>query len=401
MRAIGIVAEYNPFHSGHRYHIEEIRHAFGEQVAIVCVMSGNWVQRGDAAILDKWTRARAALLGGADLILELPTVWAASSAEPFAEGAVSLLTATGIVSTLSFGSESGDLSPLQATADFLSTEAYTQALRRYLDLGQSYPLARQQAANDCLGSADAACLNTPNNTLGIEYLRAITRLNSPLTPSTILRQGASHDSTEKTATFASASYLRQEMLGDRISPLAPYLTQGDLDLWRPDRFASLSYGTRGVLARLRAMTRDDFLALPDCTEGLHNRLYKACHECNTLEELYAMVKTRRYTHSRIRRLVLWAYLGLTAADRPKSPPYLRVLGMTAQGQGLLKELKKRATVPILTKAAHARRLPEEGRRLFELEEQCTALYELCRHTLTDRAQLSEYSQNPVIVHSGS
>lgn len=396
MHTIGIIAEYNPFHSGHGYHIEQIRESFGATAPIVCVMSGNWVQRGDAALCDKWTRAAMALSGGVDLVLELPTPWATSSAEQFAHGGVALLQATGVVDTLSFGSESGALPSLQHAATFLSSADYQKTLRRYLDQGLSFPLARQQATTEALGDA-ADCLKTPNNNLAVEYLRAIHRLGSAIQPATILRQGTAHDSNSATATFASASHLRRELLAGRPSILQPYLTEETLALLDERGFASLGYATRAVFARLRTMYPEDFLALPDSGEGLHNRLYQAALESHTLEDLYAKVKSRRYTHARIRRLVLWAFLGLKKTDRPAAPPYLRVLGMNQRGRDILKEMKQSAQVPILTKSAHAQKLPPEARRLFELEARCTALYDLCRADFGQRPGRTEYTSNPVII----
>ena len=188
MHTIGVIAEYNPFHSGHGHHLRMLSQTFGPDCAVVCVMSGNWVQRGDAALADKWTRAELALRQGADLILDLPTLWAVSSAESFARGGVALLTATGVVDTLSFGSEAGTLSPLQAVADCLESEAWRCLLRQTLAQGLSFPVARQRAATALLGE-NAQCLRHPNNNLGIEYLRALRSLGSPLVPHTIPRLG--------------------------------------------------------------------------------------------------------------------------------------------------------------------------------------------------------------------
>lgn len=396
MRVIGIISEYNPFHSGHRYQISETKRRLGEDSFIVCVMSGNWVQRGDAAICDKWTRAAMALRGGVDLVLELPTVWSVSSAETFAEGGVSILDATGIVDTLSFGSESGELFPLELAASLLSSPQYSAALRVYLNQGFSFPVARQHAATDLLGES-AHCLQTPNNNLGVEYLRAIHRIGSSIQPHTLLRLGAAHDSKTLGQDFASASKLRQELHAGNCLSLLPYLSTSDLDALTEAGLSSLSYAERAVFARLRSMSAEDFLSLPDCGEGLHNRLARASIESSTLDELYANIKSRRYAHARIRRLVLWSFLSLTSADRPVSPPYLRVLGMNRRGQSLLKEMKQSARLPILTKPAHAHNLPKEGQALFALEARCTALYDLCRADFGTRAGKMEYSESPVIL----
>lgn len=394
MRTIGIIAEYNPFHSGHRHHIQAVRQAFGADCAVVCAMSGNWVQRGQAALADKWTRAELALRQGADLVLELPTLWAVSSAETFARGGVGLLTATGVVDTLSFGSEAGALPPLQAAVDCLASPAWQEVLRQGLAEGLSFPVARQQAATALLGDA-ARCLQGPNNNLGVEYLLALRALESPLRPHTVPRQGAGHDEgPSPSSPHASASYLRERILAGDPAPLTPYLTAPEEATLRQDP-AALDFGRRGVLARLRTMTEEDWSRLPDSGEGLHHRLFAAAQAATSLPQLYALAKTKRYPLARIRRLVLWAFLGLTAEDRPAALPYLRVLGFTQRGQILLRQMKTAASLPILVKPAHAARLPEEARRLFALEARCTALYDLCRQKFGQTPGKNEYTQNPI------
>lgn len=396
MAIIGIIAEYNPFHSGHSYHIHQARRQLGEDAPVVCVMSGNWVQRGDAALCDKWSRAAMAIRGGADLVLELPTLWAVSSAETFARGGIALLHASGVVDRLSFGSETGCLTPLQTVAEHLDSEEYLLALRQHLDKGVSFPLARQRAVQE--GCAQASeCLENPNNNLGVEYLRAIRHMGSGITPSTLLRQGVAHDSPAASPRFASASHLRQRLLSGDETSLTPYLTQEDEAALRQGGFASLSYGTRGVFARLRAMSPEDFLLLPDSGEGLHNRLWTAVQQASNLEDLYTFTKSRRYPHARIRRLVLWAFLGLRAKDRPQHPPYLRVLGMNRRGQSILREMKTAASLPILTKPAHVRKLDWEAQRLLELEARCTSLYDLCRETFNLTPGKQEFRENPVVL----
>lgn len=394
MHTIGIIAEYNPFHSGHRHHIQAVRQAFGADCAVVCAMSGNWVQRGEAALADKWTRTALALHQGVDLVVELPTPWAVSSAEPFARGGVGLLTATGVVDTLSFGSEAGALPPLQAAADCLASPAWQEVLRQGLAEGLSFPVARQQAATALLGDA-ARCLQGPNNNLGVEYLLALRALESPLRPHTVPRQGAGHDEgPSPSSPHASASYLRERILAGDPALLTPYLTAPEEATLRQDP-AALDFGRRGVLARLRTMTEEDWSRLPDSGEGLHHRLFAAAQEATSLPQLYALAKTKRYPLARIRRLVLWAFLGLTAEDRPAALPYLRVLGFTQRGQILLRQMKTAASLPILVKPAHAARLPEEARRLFALEARCTALYDLCRQKFGQTPGKNEYTQNPI------
>lgn len=393
METIGVIAEYDPFHSGHAYHLAQVRAAFGADCAIVCAMSGHFVQRGEAALADKWRRAGLALRGGADLVLELPTLWAASSAERFARGGVSLLAATGVVDRLSFGSEGGDLAPLAAVADHLAGDGWQEGLRRGLDAGLSFPAARQRAVEEQLGPAAAACLRAPNDTLGVEYLRAIRTLGGGMRAHTVPRRGAGHG-TETVAEHVSASYLRVRILAEDPAPLGPYLSAADEAALRADP-AALRWAERAVLARLRTMDRADFAVLPDSGEGLGDRVYAAAQRGRTLEEVYALAKTKRYAHARIRRMVLWAFLHLTEADRPERPPYLRVLGFTARGQQLLRRMKGTAALPVLVKPAHAARLPEEAQRVFALEARCTALYDVCRREFGRTVGRNEYEEGPV------
>ena len=353
MNLVGIVAEYSPFHAGHRRHILETRRTLGE-CAVVTVMSGNFVQRGDCAITDKWSRAAAALAGGADLVLELPTVWACASAEAFAHGAVAILKEAG-ARALSFGSESGDAAALERAAQALDSGTYRQALRAYLDKGLPFARCRHLALQELLGEEGASCLASPNDNLGVEYLRAARHLGISPRVVAVPRVGAGHDGGDH-PDYPSASHLRA------------LIHRGELPMDNP---AGLGYNERGVLSRLRALEGADFAALPDCGEGLANRLYRACRQAVGLEELYELAKTKRYAHARIRRAVLWACLGLRAVDRPEYPPYLRVLGANERGLGVLRQLD--TPLQVITKPAHGKGVP-----LLELEAKCTDFFNLCR-----------------------
>ena len=368
MNVAGIIAEYNPFHRGHAWQIDETRRRLGADTAVVCAMSGHWVQRGECAVTDKWTRAAMALRGGADLILELPTPWACASAETFARGGVGVLAAAGVVDTLSFGSESGDLDGLRRAAECLDSEDYRAALRGFLDQGLPFAVCRHRAAEELLGAEGAACLENPNDNLGVEYLRALPPEMGALT---VRRVGARHDGAPAEG-FASASTLRDCLRQGKIARAEAYLTEA----WQGD-VASMEWCERWTLARLRTMTLAEAEALPDSGEGLAARLLAAGQRAGSLEEVYDLAKTKRYAHARVRRLTAWAMLGLTAADRPAAVPYLKVLGFTDRGREVLREMDRRAKVPVVTKPAHAKALPGEGGRLAELEARCTDLYGLC------------------------
>ncbi|MEG2958990.1 MAG: nucleotidyltransferase family protein [Oscillospiraceae bacterium] len=375
MEVVGIVAEYNPFHGGHRWQIAEIRKKLGD-CAVVCCMSGNWVQRGECAVTDKWTRAKMALEGGADLVLDLPTPWAVSSAEAFARGAVSALTAAGIT-TLCFSSELGDLVPLQRAAAVLDGADFPAALRAQLETGLPFPVARQRAVEGLLGG-NADFLSQPNNILAIEYLRA---LPPNITPLTLQRQGAGHDD-HTPGDFPSASALRAVLRREN----------GGADSGFPGKIATMNRCERAILAKLRGMTAADFLEIPDCDRELAGRLVTAAAGATSLETLYDLAKTKRYTHARVRRAVLWAYLGLTAADRPEAVPYLRVLGMDETGQALLKGLKKTCPLPLITK-------PAQYRKLLAMEGNCTDLFGLCFADILPAGR--EFTENPVVWQKAS
>ena len=405
MKIAGIVAEYNPFHTGHAYQIDCTRATLGPECAIAAVMSGNWVQGGRPAVLDKWTRARLALLGGVDLVLELPTVWALSSAESFAQGAVGLLEGAKAVDVLSFGSECGDVEALKRLAACLNRSEYQTQVRRFMGQGLPFAAARQRAAEELAGPDLAQLLSTPNNNLGVEYLRCLERSRWAMKPMTVRREGAPHNSLLTEAErprFCSATQLRAFLEREDWGALEPYLPQNGLDVVRAgwNGFPSLSRVERGLLARLRAMTADEWAQLPDsgAGEGMPPRLARAGKQCRSLEEFFALSKPKHWTQARMRRLLLWAWLGLTQSDRPGMPPYLRVLGFSRRGQEVLHLMKRHTPAPILTKPAHARRLDGPGQQLFQREARCTDLYDLCLDQVPTPGR--EWTCGPVRITQG-
>ena len=370
MTAVGIIAEYNPFHTGHQWQIAEVRRRLGPDVPVIAAMSGNWVQRGDAAVLEKHSRAAAAVRGGADLVLEIPLTWATASAERFAQGGVGVLAAAGIADTLVFGSESGDLAALQRTADYLQSPAYFDALRAALKTGCSFAAARQQALDAAPGLPHWDTRTRPNDQLALEYLKALP--GTGLRPMALPRCGAAHDGPAQDG-IASASRIRS-LLRDGAD-VSEWLPAGETI--RPEETAFLERNERGVLTRLRTMTAEDFRALPDCGEGLENRMVLAAREGCSLEEVCQLAKTKRYAYARIRRLAVRSLLGLTKADLAADLPYLRVLAMNARGRALLPAMKRTARLPILTRPAAVRQLGPEAVRCMELEARGTDLWQLC------------------------
>ena len=394
MITAGIVAEYNPFHLGHQYQLVRLRDLLGD-CGIVVVMSGNFVQRGEPAILGKLARAEAAVRCGADLVLELPTVYAAATAEIFARGGVGLLAAAGVVTHLCFSSECGDLAPLERTARCLDHPDYGPALRRLLEQGLTFAAARQQAAAELEG--DAACLSQPNNNLGVEYLRAAHALGDPFVPVTIERVGAGHDG-ETEDGFASASAIRRRIAaGEAWEHLVPGPMAGILrrEMAAGRAPASMERCERAVLGKLRQMPEADFAPYDGGKEGLYHRFYNAVHTGATLEEILELAKTKRYPHARLRRMALAAWLDLPKA--PERPPYLRVLAANRRGTELLREMKRRAALPVLTKPGDAGRLGREAAAFLERESRYTDLYTLTCPVL--RAPGEEYTTGPVIVQT--
>lgn len=373
MKISAVICELNPLHLGHRRLLDFARE---QSDGVVCILSGNFVQRGETAILDKWARCRLTLENGADLVLELPLPWACAGAERFALGGVSLAAALGAVDLLIFGSEEGDIQRLEQAANALLSREFSQLLGQMESSGETFARRRELALGRLIGPEHAAVLRRPNAVLAIEYIKAIKRENAPIVPVPMLREGAGHDEKASGGQLRSAGELRELLLkGEDISGFVPENTAVLLrELTARRRCpARLAFLERAILCKLRAMPIEAFTALPDISEGLENRLYQAARQAGSLEELYALAKSKRYTHARIRRLAMAAFLDLTA-DLPARPPYLRVLGMTKAGERILKEASP--TLPITARPADFQRLGGDALRLFQLEAQADDLYGL-------------------------
>ncbi len=366
MSVIGIVAEYNPFHLGHQYHIRRSKEIVGEGSTVVCVMSGDFVQRGEAACFSKFARAEAACRCGADLVIELPLPWCLSSAEGFARGAVSLLDALGC-DMISFGSESGDLDALQELAEIISRETFHDQVKSLLSEHPniSFAEARQQILDKCIGER-ANLLEKPNNILAIEYLKAIRHLNSNMRPLTVQRFGSEHDGIgcdQKSASELRALLRRGESIEDEIPAVAAAVFSREIDLGQD--ISRLDLLEAAMISRLRAQSVEVFETLPDASDGLGRRLCQAAHEEPDLESVMAAVKSKRYAMSRIRRLTCCAALGVTADLTAGPPPYARILAANERGCEHLHCLRGK-TIPIITKPAAVRELDEDASRIFSL-----------------------------------
>jgi len=338
----GIICEYNPFHTGHRKQIARLK-ADGHRV--VCLMSGNFVQRGAPAIFDKALRAKAAVLCGADLVLELPTEYALSSAEGFAAGGVEILS--GFCDFLCFGTETGTVPSLTDTACALLSPEFPEVLRRCLETGISFPAARQAAMEEM--GCDVSLLRNPNDILAIEYTKAILSRGCAMKPLPIHREGSYHDLTADPEN-PSATALRELIC--RGQDWRAYTPPEACPAFDNAAVHTLAAGERAILARLRTMTGEDFEALPYSSEGLWRKLMHACRSCASVEEIASAVKSKRYTRSRIDRMILCAFLGITAADLSAPVPYVRVLAFSEEGKAILKNARKTGLFPHTGEQTH-------------------------------------------------
>ena len=375
---VGIICEFDPLHRGHAHLLAQAR-AMGAS-AVVCAMSGSFTQRGSFAAVPKAARAEMAVKCGADLVLELPVLWAMATAERFAEGGVSLLARTDVVDTLLFGSECGDLTALRSAAEGLDSPAFTRALRDRQEDGITFAAARQQALGTLPG-VDASLLAQPNNILAVEYLRAIARQESRLNAVTIPRVGAGHDSPPEAGT-ASASHLRALLGQGAVEEACAFMPDDAADILRREvqagHIADPALCERAILYRLRTMSEEDWRPYDRGGEGLYHRLYRAAQEGTSVAEVLAAAKTKRYPMARLRRMVLAAWLGLPA-DVPAQLPYLRVLAANETGRALLRQMRD-SGVPVLTKPADAAALGDAAASLLALESRCADLRALaCPH----------------------
>lgn len=396
MDVIGVVGEFNPFHLGHYDHFTQSLDQLGQEDApVVCVMSGDFVQRGGPAVFNKHARAAVAARCGADLVFELPLPWCSASAERFAMGAVGLLDSLGVVTHLSFGSEVGDLAPLTALALAAAEPENVEKIKRQMSEGMSFAAAREKVLSTSLGR-ESKLLQTPNNVLAVEYLKALFAYHSGMTPMTTARTGAQHDSVSDDGVWRSASQLRSMMeAGEDISAFVPREAR---DMPRQEMAAGRGPVTmagmeEAILSRLRMLTAEDFCALPDATEGLGNRLYKAVGSEYSVEAVLSAVKTKRYPLSRLRRMVMYAALGIRADMGGARPPYARLLASTERGRSLLKTVPE-GNIPIITKPAAAKELPDEARAIFELNARARDLYVLGYGVTEERKGGSDWRMSP-------
>lgn len=361
MDLTGIIAEYNPFHNGHKFQLEQTRR-FSSHV--VCVMSGSFVQRGDMAITDKWIRAAHAVENGADLVIQLPACYSVAGAETFARAGVQILARLG-ATRLCFGSESGELSPLLQAADDVRAAQASDLMTAGLSAGESYPTA---LSNAIATEESRAILRSPNNLLGIEYINTIRRLNLAIEPVTIKREQVDHDSTCAGISIASASLIRERLYNG--SDAAPYLP------YKPETgaLADRTILEYMLIYRLKTMQTASFLMLPDVSEGLHNRLYRAAQAATSYQGFLEAAKTKRYTLARLRRIAIAALLGITPTMQLAPPQYIQVLAANCRGFEVLAQARQ-GDIPIATKFADLRTCQDDTSLAADIL--ATDLFSLC------------------------
>jgi predicted nucleotidyltransferase len=372
----GIIAEYNPFHNGHLYQLSRARELSGAR-AVAIAMSGSFTQRGEPACTDKFTRAKWALANGADIVFELPAVFALANAERFAKGGVALLGMSGIVDALSFGAENADLGILRQLAVMSAVEGdlLKQRLDFHLSAGKSFPAARACACADVHGNEElSAAFLSPNNILGCEYIKAIDAAFPTMRPIPVARLGAAHDAPHASGRFASASALREALDSCDMTffragvPEDVYLDARQLiiDLRTPCKTAALSDVFIYALRKLQPVQLE---RLPDVIEGLENAIYREARRCTNYGELLAAIKSKRYTAARLRRILACALLGITK-DMVCSfpvPLYLRVLGVRKESANLLSQLAQSSCLPVVTGKSDYDALSDEAKAMLDID----------------------------------
>jgi len=409
MSTVGVIVEYNPLHNGHLYHLRQSKLAAGAD-GVVAVMSGHFLQRGEPAMADKWARTEMALRAGCDIVLELPVAYSAQPAQWFAYGSVAVLEATGIVDSLCFGSESGQLDALLAAAELLEAEppAFSAELAGRLKLGLPYPAAFTAAAESYLRNIGmtehAFALSQPNHTLGLHYLIALRKLGSSIRPYTVKREKSQYGQTDITdERIASATALRKALLGEdgSLDLLTPYVPASTLDVLNREASAGRSpihweNFSRPLFHELHRREATELAGIAEVTEGLEHRIKDVLANVPewTVAALLHSLKTKRYTHTKLQRTLLRILLGhrkeLLTPDRLASGvDYVRVLGFSERGQRLLRDMKNKAKAPVLTSAS------KHDSPYLSMDARASAVYALAFREGDPSAAFRDYTLPPV------
>ncbi len=409
-RVAGIIAEYNPFHNGHYYHIQRTKELTGTE-SIVAVISGNFTQRGEPSIVNKWSKAYMAICGGADLVIELPTIYAVSSAENFASGAIKILNELKIVDELSFGAESKELSTLNNIANVLCDEPkqYLTILSHELSKGISYPKARENAILMYLNDIKryANILNSPNNILAIEYLKSIKRQRCNIEPVMVERKKVYYNEERIVDEFASSTGIRKLLLNREFEEIKKVIPRSSYKILANDYnnlgpIIGLKCFEKEIVYELRKMTISQIANLPDVTEGLEYAIKKAVDETNSINQIIDSVKSKRYTQTRIQRILIYALLGITKQDMEmskKAIPYVRVLGFTQKGKDLIsRATRENPKLKIITsvKKFEEKESNKNLKRMLDIDKYATNVFTE-GYQEESKANL-DYTQNIIITN---
>lgn len=412
MAVLGVVSEYNPFHNGHQYLFDKAGQTENFD-AIICVMSGNFTQRGEAAIFNKWSRAEMALRSGADLIIELPFCFAVRSAYYFARGALQLLQRTGVVTHLAFGCENNHLPTLKGVADILCHEPdeFKTLLKKNLSDGLSFPLARSRALQSHLNSDLSGTLLGPNNILAIEYLRILQEENIDFQPIAIKRSGSHYHDTE-VSPLPSATAIRQALAhSSDLSSLQSSLPPGSLEVAERElaggRYSSgLESIERSIIMMIRSMSIDQLRSIYEISDGLEYRIKEAANNAGTLNQLLTQIKSKRYNMTRICRSLLYILFSLTSHQMNNfdrfGPQYLHLLGFSAKGQKILQAMKINSQLTVVNRASDMKKICEENphsvlSQMANLDRHATDVYSLLYDNPDQRRGSLDYITSPVIV----
>ena len=366
--AVGVIAEFNPFHNGHKFLVD---YAKKNGDTVICTISSNFVQRGDTAVLSKKKRAMAALLCSVDVVAEMPVLWSMSTAQNFALCGVWQLYNLGCESIV-FGSESGDIDALKNAAEVICGDEFFARVSQFLKDGVTFAKAREQAAVS-LGVAQGL-LSNPNDNLGIEYIIAAKKLKLPIDFCCVKRAGISHDAVIPENGYANGSLMRKWLIAENFRPAYEFMPAELKGLFDENDISDIRKLETAIMCSLRMKTAEELKNLPDVSEGIENRLYSSIRLARNLDELYNMIKSKRYTLARIRRLVLSAFLGFDKEFFMATPPYTRVLGFSPKGEEHLKNLK--AISPVVTSVSQIRLLKKDALKVFETECRATDIYAL-------------------------
>jgi len=391
MKTVAIIAEYNPFHTGHEYQINKIRQEFGHNTRIIAIMSGNYTQRGNLAIMDKSTRAECAARCGVNLVLELPFPFSCSSAEFFAKSGVKIAESLGVVDTLSFGSELGDIELLTKISNDMQSDTYKEKLSELLCASDEkklgYPALCEKSYKSLFGNDITSAFFTPNNILAIEYIKALTSLNSKIEPHTIKRDGSDYSENNITEKKHQSATAIRNLLAKDIHSAIEYIPNPTknavLLAYSNNEFpCSEENLSSAVISYFRLNSHSAKSDIHDADGGLYNRLRNASFEATSISKLTELADTKKYTSSRIRRAIWYSFFGVTSSEVNELPAYTQALAMDDVGKSILKEVKKLSDFPVVTKPSSYDFLSERAKRQKELSDKADSVFQLTKPKAT-------------------